>query len=374
MTTQTYMPAEVFPPGDFLRDELDERGWTITEFAEIIGRPVQAISEILNAKKEITTDTAQELAEALGTSPELWLNLQRDYWLFEARQKPAEDLRPVARRARLRDRLPVSKARSRGWLTDTDDLDELEASVCTLLELDSPDEQPTFALAARRANTTKGISPEQTAWLGYVRYTARKLLSDLPRFDRAALEVLAAEIPSRTEAGPSQLVNLIPELGACGVALVFAEGLPGGKLDGAVTFVEERPVIGLTTRGDRFDGVLYTLLHECAHLVLRHVTPSGDAEALADPERCSIVDDEVLGVQVDEVEFEANEQANKWLFPDGLAVRPASAAAIIETARAYRVHPSVIIGRVQYETKNWKTYRRHVAKVRDVLADAGVMS
>lgn len=364
MTAQTFTPAEVFPPGDFLRDELDERGWTVTEFAEIIGRPVQVVSEILNAKKEITTETAQEFAEALGTSPELWLNLQRDYWLFEARQKPADDLRPVTRRARLRDLLPVTKARSRGWLPDTDDLDELEGSVCTLLELDSLDEQPTFALAARRANTAERISPEQTAWLGYVRSIARTKVGDLPYFDRGALEVVAGEIPSRTEAGPAQLVGLVPALAECGVVLVFAEGLPSGKLDGAVTFVGESPVIGLTTRGDRFDGVLYTLLHECAHLVLSHVTAEDD----------SIVDDEVRGTQVDGIEIEANEQANRWLFPDGFPVRPASTSAILESARSYRVHPSVVIGRMQYETGNWKTYRKHVSKVRDVLADGGVMS
>ena len=49
--TATYTPAEVFPAGEYLRDELDERGWTVTEFAEILGRPVQAVSEILNGKK-----------------------------------------------------------------------------------------------------------------------------------------------------------------------------------------------------------------------------------------------------------------------------------------------------------------------------------
>ena len=48
--TATYTPAEVFPAGEYLRDELDERGWTVTEFAAILGRPVQAVSEILNGK------------------------------------------------------------------------------------------------------------------------------------------------------------------------------------------------------------------------------------------------------------------------------------------------------------------------------------
>lgn len=74
--TVTHTPAEVFPLGEYLRDELEYRGWTVTEFAEIVGQPVQAVSAILNAKKPITPDTALSFSEALGTSAELWLNLQ----------------------------------------------------------------------------------------------------------------------------------------------------------------------------------------------------------------------------------------------------------------------------------------------------------
>ena len=60
-----------FSPGEILRDELDARDWTYVEFAEILGRPVQAVSEILNDRKEITTETALEIGRALGTGPEL---------------------------------------------------------------------------------------------------------------------------------------------------------------------------------------------------------------------------------------------------------------------------------------------------------------
>ena len=77
--TVTDTTAEAFPPGEYLRDELEERGWTVTELAEIIGQPVLVVSEILDAKKPITADTASSLSEALGTSAELWLNLQTMY-------------------------------------------------------------------------------------------------------------------------------------------------------------------------------------------------------------------------------------------------------------------------------------------------------
>lgn len=79
--TTTYNTAEVFPPGEYLRDELNERGWTATEFAGIIDRPLQSVLEILNGQKAIAAETACSFAEALGTTPELWLNLQDAYCL-----------------------------------------------------------------------------------------------------------------------------------------------------------------------------------------------------------------------------------------------------------------------------------------------------
>ena len=72
-------PAHAFLPSEYLRDELEERGWTVAEFSEIIDRPIQAVSEILNARKEITSETAMAISAALGTTPEVWLNLQTRY-------------------------------------------------------------------------------------------------------------------------------------------------------------------------------------------------------------------------------------------------------------------------------------------------------
>jgi len=69
-------PAEVFPPGEFLRDELDARGWTQGEFAEIISRPPRLVNEIIAGERGITTETAREFSAAFCTSAQLWLNLQ----------------------------------------------------------------------------------------------------------------------------------------------------------------------------------------------------------------------------------------------------------------------------------------------------------
>lgn len=84
MTTQNFIPAEVFPPGDFLKEELEARGWSQTDFADILGRPRKTINEIILGKRSITPDMARALAEGLGTSARIWLNLETDYQLYKA--------------------------------------------------------------------------------------------------------------------------------------------------------------------------------------------------------------------------------------------------------------------------------------------------
>jgi HTH-type transcriptional regulator/antitoxin HigA len=79
-------PAEAFPVGEHLLEELDDRGWTQAEFAEILGRPPQVISEIVSGRKEITRESAAQIAAALGTSPQFWLNLQDQYHLWRQTQ------------------------------------------------------------------------------------------------------------------------------------------------------------------------------------------------------------------------------------------------------------------------------------------------
>lgn len=94
---ETFKPAEVFSPGDFLREELEARGWTQGDPAHILGRPLQRVNEIINRRKRITAQTAKELGPAFDTGPEYWLNLENAYRLSIAENPDPQ----IARRARL---------------------------------------------------------------------------------------------------------------------------------------------------------------------------------------------------------------------------------------------------------------------------------
>ena len=46
-----FVPAEAFPPGDYLREELEARGKTQADLARVLGRPLQTVNQIVNGHK-----------------------------------------------------------------------------------------------------------------------------------------------------------------------------------------------------------------------------------------------------------------------------------------------------------------------------------
>ncbi len=68
-----------FTPGELLNDELEACGWSTARFAEALGITVEATTAVLEDRTEITAEIADDIGRALGTGPELWLNLQDIY-------------------------------------------------------------------------------------------------------------------------------------------------------------------------------------------------------------------------------------------------------------------------------------------------------
>ncbi len=66
-------------PGEILREELEAIQLSANNFAQRLSVPTNRITAILNGNRSITADTAIRLARFFDTSPEFWLNLQRDY-------------------------------------------------------------------------------------------------------------------------------------------------------------------------------------------------------------------------------------------------------------------------------------------------------
>ncbi len=86
------IPAFVPPPGETIQEELTARGWTQKQLAKKMGRPLQAVNEIIRGRRQINATTALSLEKAFGTSAEFWLGLELRYRLHLARQTPQRRL------------------------------------------------------------------------------------------------------------------------------------------------------------------------------------------------------------------------------------------------------------------------------------------
>lgn len=83
-----HQPANPFHPGEVLLEEFLTPGkMTQTEFAERLGWTRARLNELIKGKRGITAEAALDLAEALGTSPRLWMNLQATFDLAAAEKR-----------------------------------------------------------------------------------------------------------------------------------------------------------------------------------------------------------------------------------------------------------------------------------------------
>ena len=87
------MTRKPIHPGAFLLDELEVLNMTGAELAGILHVPANRIYQILRGKRAITADTALRLSQWLGTSAQMWLNLQNLYELRLAEQQTGKEIK-----------------------------------------------------------------------------------------------------------------------------------------------------------------------------------------------------------------------------------------------------------------------------------------
>lgn len=358
------IPAEVFPPGEFLADELDERGWTQTEFAEIVRRPLKTVNEIIAGKKSITPETAREFAAALGTSPQYWLNLESAYQLWKS--VPSAAVEKIAREAKLRERFPVREMIKRGWIAASENLDIVESQVFKLYGIQNIDQEPKLSHAARR-NAHEDFSAVQEAWLFRVKQIAKSLPA--PKYSErtfretvASLELLLTD-PEEIRHVPSALLE-------CGVRLIIVEPIPGSKIDGACFWINKggSPVIGLTLKGDFIDRFWFNLRHEIEH-VLR-----GDGK-----DRVIIDDFDDDRYRDDPAEVAANSAAAEFCVSQDmlndfiLRHDPMySTRSFIGFSMLVKRHPGIVAGQLQNKIGRHDLFKKFQSRIREIITSTAL--
>jgi len=353
------IPAEVFPPGEFIQDELDERGWTQADLAQIMGRPVSVVNLIIAGKRGVTAETACELASAFGTSPEFWLNLENAHKLSKV-DAPQDEIR---KRAALFESAPVTEMQRRGWINKVDNTVDLKRE---LDEFYADYDLEEFKMAARASTEQGEVTAEQIAWC----VRALKLAKNIPVKPYAENKVAPCIANLRTLAAYPEEVRKVPRvLAEAGIRLVIVEHLPRTKIDGAALWLRndwKDPVIVLSVRYDRIDWFWHTLGHEISHI--------------RNKDACAVIDNNLVGEEgrseaIPDIEKRANAEAAEMLIPkeklDSFIVRKRpyfSKELIIQFAHSVRIHPGIVAGQLQHRKEiKYSANREMLVKIRDIL-------
>jgi HTH-type transcriptional regulator/antitoxin HigA len=351
------VPAEVFPPGEFLREEIEARDWSQQELADILDRPPRLVSEIIAGKRAITPETAKGLGEAFGTSPDYWMNLESQYQLSKV-TVPNDN---VARKAHLYTQFPVREMLRRGWVRASESIEVMEQRFCEFFDISNITATPQLSYSAKKTHVTADTTPLQLAWLFRVRAIANQQV--VPVYSKAKLISSVEKLRALIQA-PEEVRHAPRILAETGVRLVFVESLAGSKMDGACFWLDStKPVIGMTLRFDRIDNFWFVLRHEIEH-VLRE---DGKAENQA------VIDTDIGDSKGDFPEFEhrANAAGADFCVPtneldDFIArVQPYfSEERILRFAQRIQVHPGLVVGQLQRRLDRHDFLRKHQVKVR----------
>lgn len=362
--------AEVFAPGEFIKEELEARGWTQDDLGEILGRPTRLVNELISGKRGITPETAKGLGEAFGTSPQLWMNLESSYRLSQVNVESTV----VARRASLFAIAPIRAMIKRNWIDASRNIESLEMQICEFYNIGSIREQPQFFSYVARKSTSYscGLTPTQNAWLFRASYIANCI--SVPKYTKSSLNTAFSQL--KPLLGSINSVGRVPSiLNNAGIRLIFIEPLPKSKIDGATFWIDDSPVIVLSLRYDRIDWFWYTLMHELAHVKYEDGKDNNKFALDANLAEERIKDRKSRPAY----EFKADEFASEYLVPQEKLEafigknRPIfSKNKVRKFSTSIGVHPGLVVGQIHYREKNYSFGREMLEKIRRVIIEQAV--
>ena len=360
---------EAFAPGEYIREEIDARGWTQLDLAEILGRPPQAVSEIITGKRSITPDMARALGDAFGTSAQLWLNLESSYQLSRVSDKDDS----VSRKAKLYEVAPLKDMQRRGWIATSTSIDVLESQVLDFYGIKSLSDPIYFHHAARKSTDYSAITPGQLAWFYRCRHLAKGVHVSR-KFSAASFDDCLKRLSSLRESAED--IRHIPKvLGESGIRFIIVEPLPQTKIDGVCFWLDSgSPVIALSLRFDRIDWFWHTLMHEMKHVKEREgmEQPTIDTDLVgSDAQPFDEKTDSEKAADTFAVNFLVNQSK---LSAFVMRVRPLfSKAKIAAFSATQHVHPGIVVGQLHHKKVfDYRYHRDFLGKVKEIITEVSL--
>ncbi len=339
-----YKDYVAFHPGYYIADIIEDMEMSQAEFATRMGTTAKTLSCLLSGQANISNDLAKKLSVMLGTSVDVWLNLQTTYdqKLIEIQQ--AKDFDEQEEIVKLIDYkyfvnvvgLPVTKL-----------IREKVANLCKYFKISDLRImlEPDFLVNYRTgiSNISEKNVINSRAWIQTAINFSQTIETE--SYDAEKLKSYLPELRSMTIQKPEIFLPRMREIFAkCGVAFVLLPHLKNSGVNGAVKWInDERVVLAINNRGLDADKFWFSLFHEIRHVLQRKIKTVF----------ISYNEQEMIDANY-QLEEDANNFATNYLISPS-AMRKFSPSQytsddeIIEFAKSIGIHPGIVAGRLQHE-------------------------
>lgn len=343
MSTQNqYFPESVPHPGETLAEKLDEMEMGPKEFALRTGKPDKTISAILKGESAITPDMAIQFESVTKIPARLWLNLQRSYDEYLAREKYKATIEAAIPWAK---EFPINDLIKKNWIAACSSWHEKSQALLSFFAFANQNAwedyyfkqqlKLDFRISLASTNHPHAIS----AWLRQGEIQSQNL--DAAEYSPQLFKDALTNIKTLVANHPDDFFSTLQyHCLQAGVKVVYTPNLPKAPINGCTRWINGTPLIQLSGRYKRNDIFWFTFYHEAGHILL-HGKKDIFLESIE-------YNDRDLAKEKEADDFAAHWLLTKEQEEEITANYSIDDAALIEYAYKFNTHPAIIVGRLQH--------------------------
>jgi len=345
MNNIEYKNIIAFHPGYFVSEVIDDMEITQEEFATRLGTTPKTVSKLLSGQINLSNDLAQKLSAMLGTSSEVWLNLQKTY---DQKKLEIDKAKVIDEQTAVIDLIEYKFFVDKGLLPPARRSDEKIINLCSYLKVAN---LSAFGEHDFLVNFRTGVAQVQTKNLINAQIwiqTAMNIAKETPVkvFNAGLLRDYIPEIRQMTLQTPEIFLPRLRSIFCeCGVSFILLPHLKNSGINGAVRWIgAEKVILAMNDRRSYADTFWFSLFHEIEHVLQQKLKTTFISANIQEM------------MQTDEMlEQEADAFAQEVLIPgeaySKFAVKTYySEAEVIAFAQSIRIHPGIVVGRMQHDS------------------------
>lgn len=267
-----YKDIVAFHPGYYIADIIEDMEMSQAEFAQRMGTTAKTLSQLINGQANISNDLAKKLSAMLGTSIEIWQNLQNTY---DQKLIEIQQVKDIDAQIELAKMIDYKYFVDVAGLPPTKNINDKVTNLCNFFKVADLRImlQPDFLVNFKSSlsyNSEKNLINSR-AWIQTAMNISKSI--ETKPYNAEKLKGYLAEIKDMIGDEPNVFLPRMREIFAeCGVAFVLLPHLKNSGVDGAVKWVtEDRVVLAMKDRSLASNKFWFSVFHEIKHVLQQKI-------------------------------------------------------------------------------------------------------